>query len=57
MSPREYAHRVYRFGDFRVDLDRGTLYHGEREVHLRPKSFAVLRRPSGRARSSPSLGS
>ena len=43
MSPREYAHRVYRFGDFRVDLDRGTLYHGEREVHLRPKSFAVLR--------------
>jgi DNA-binding winged helix-turn-helix (wHTH) protein/Tfp pilus assembly protein PilF len=43
MSPREYAHRVYRFGDFGLDLDRGTLYCGEDEVHLRPQAFAVLR--------------
>ena len=43
MSPREYAHRVFRFGDFALDLDRGTLYRDEEEVHLRPKAFAVLR--------------
>lgn len=43
MSPREYAHRVLRFGDFALDLDRGTLYRGEEEIHLRPKAFAVLR--------------
>ncbi len=43
MSPREFAHRVFRFGDFALDLDRETLYHGEHEIHLRPKAFAVLR--------------
>ena len=43
MSPREYAHRVYRFGDFALDLDRGSLYRGDTEVHLRPKAFRVLR--------------
>jgi DNA-binding winged helix-turn-helix (wHTH) protein/Tfp pilus assembly protein PilF len=43
MSPREYAHRVYRFGEFALDLDRGTLYRGEDDVHMRPKAFAILR--------------
>ena len=43
MSPREIAHRVYRFGEFALDLDRETLYRGERKIHLRPKSLAVLR--------------
>ena len=43
MSPSEYAHRVLRFGDFALDLDRGSLYRGEVEIHLRPKAFAVLR--------------
>lgn len=43
MSPREYAHRVYRFGEFSLDLDRGSLFRGDDEVHLRPKAFRVLR--------------
>jgi DNA-binding winged helix-turn-helix (wHTH) protein/Tfp pilus assembly protein PilF len=43
MSPREYAHRVYRFGDFALDLDRGALYRGEDKVHMRPKAFTVLK--------------
>jgi len=43
MSSGESAHRVYRFGEFSLDLDRGTLYRGDREIHLRPKAFRVLR--------------
>ena len=43
MSTGERSHRVYRFGEFSLDLDRGTLYRGHREIHLRPKAFRVLR--------------
>src|SRR5262245_27818544 len=32
----------YAFGDFTLDLRRGALLHGDAEVRLRPKSFAVL---------------
>ncbi|HLJ45840.1 MAG TPA: winged helix-turn-helix domain-containing protein [Bryobacteraceae bacterium] len=32
----------YSFGDFTLDLDRGTLARGDEEVLLRPKSFEVL---------------
>ena len=42
MSTGENAHRGYRFGEFSLDLDRETLYRGEREVHLRPKTLQVL---------------
>lgn len=42
MSTAEYAHRAYRFGEFSLNLDRGTLYRGQRTVHLRPKAFRVL---------------
>ena len=34
--------RVYRFGDFTLDLDVGALYRGTEEITLRPKTFAVL---------------
>ncbi|NIP19471.1 MAG: CadC family transcriptional regulator, partial [Xanthomonadales bacterium] len=42
MSTGENAHRVYRFGEFSLDLDRETLFRGHRELHLRPKAFRVL---------------
>ena len=42
MSTGENAHRVYRFGDFSLDIDRETLYRGHQELHLRPKAFRVL---------------
>lgn len=42
MSPIENAHRLYRFGEFSVDLDRETLYRGKCELHLRPKALEVL---------------
>ena len=42
MSSPELAHRVRRFGEFQLDLDRETLYRGHDEVHLRPKAFQVL---------------
>ena len=38
----ENAHRVYRFGEYTLDLDREALYRGRRELHLRPKAFRVL---------------
>lgn len=43
MSIGDQSHRVYRFGLFSLDLDRETLFRGTSEVHLRPKSFTVLR--------------
>jgi len=43
MSPRENAHRIYRFGGFSLDLDREALFRGDDEIHLRPKSLSVLR--------------
>jgi TolB-like protein/DNA-binding winged helix-turn-helix (wHTH) protein/Tfp pilus assembly protein PilF len=36
------AHIRYRFGDFTLDLKRGSLFRGTTEVKLRPKSFGVL---------------
>jgi adenylate cyclase len=33
---------IYRFGGFTLDLGRGCLREGEREIKLRPKSFEVL---------------
>jgi len=43
MSIHERARRVYQFGEFSLDLDRQTLVRGDREIHLRPKSFTVFR--------------
>ena len=35
-------HRIYTFGDFALDLDRGALLRAGADVKLRPQSFAVL---------------
>lgn len=35
--------KVFSFQGFTLDLKRGALRHGDREIELRPKSFAVLR--------------
>lgn len=43
MSTGENAHRVYRFGEYTLDLDREALYRADLEYHLRPKAFRVLR--------------
>ncbi len=43
MSTGENAHRVHRFGEYSLDLDRETLYCGHHELHLRPKAFRVLK--------------
>ena len=37
------SHQQYFFDGFTLDLMRGCLLHGENEVKLRPKSFAVLK--------------
>lgn len=42
-SSHQNAHRVHRFGQFALDLDRETLIRRDGEVHLRPKAFAVLK--------------
>lgn len=42
MSIESGAHRIYRFGDFELDLDREALLRAGQDVPLRPKSFAVL---------------
>lgn len=36
------SHRVYRFGEFLLDLDRGELSRDGDELKLRPKAFDVL---------------
>jgi DNA-binding winged helix-turn-helix (wHTH) protein len=36
------AHRVLRFDRFALDLARGCLRAGDREIDLRPKTFEVL---------------
>jgi len=36
-------HQVFRFASFRLDLARGCVFDGDREIDLRPKSFEVLR--------------
>jgi adenylate cyclase len=37
------AKGMFRFGNFTLDIARGTLRIADREVNLRPKSFEVLR--------------
>ena len=37
------VHRVLRFNGFALDLIRGCLRSGDRDIELRPKAFAVLR--------------
>ena len=34
---------VFRFAGYTLDMARGCLRNAEREIELRPKSFAVLR--------------
>ena len=34
---------VYCFGTFVLDVRRGSLHPDDREIRLRPKSYAVLR--------------
>ena len=35
--------QVFQFASFRLDLARGSVFEGDREIELRPKSFEVLR--------------
>src|SRR5262245_40870541 len=37
------VHRVLRFDKFALDLTRGCLRSGDRDIELRPKTFTVLR--------------
>jgi DNA-binding winged helix-turn-helix (wHTH) protein len=39
----EIVHRILRFDRFALDLTRGCLRSGERDLALRPKAFQVLR--------------
>src|SRR5215467_15751708 len=39
----ETAHRILRFDRFVIDLTRGCLRTGDRDIDLRPKTFRVLR--------------
>ncbi len=41
MTPADSG--IYRFGTFILDLRRGCLRQDDKEIRLRPKSFAVLR--------------
>jgi TolB-like protein/DNA-binding winged helix-turn-helix (wHTH) protein/Tfp pilus assembly protein PilF len=43
MADHDSCLRRYCFDDFTLDLERGALSRGGRELHLRPKSFEVLR--------------
>lgn len=43
MSTSKATHRIFSFGNFTLDLDRGALLRAGEEVRLRPKSFHVLR--------------
>ena len=40
---RVVEERSFSFAGFTLDLRRGSLRRDEREIELRPKSFAVLR--------------
>src|SRR3954451_7524657 len=42
-SGRNAASMMFRFGEYTLDLAQGCLRTADREVDLRPKSFAVLR--------------
>lgn len=43
MSITTAGHRSYEFGEFALDLDRGTLLRDGEIIKLRPQSFEVLR--------------
>ncbi len=43
MSETYASHRVFHFGSFVLDVDRGALLRDGEEVKLRPKAFDVLR--------------
>ena len=43
MSFRNTEHKLYRFDQFSLDLDRETLHRDNEEIHLRPQAFAVLK--------------
>ncbi len=43
MSEDYSDHRVYEFGDFKLDVDRAALCRGDTDISLRPKAFDVLR--------------
>jgi hypothetical protein len=38
--------KVFFFNEYTLDLRRGCLCRGDREIELRPKSFALLRNPA-----------
>ncbi|PYS69850.1 MAG: hypothetical protein DMF69_15530 [Acidobacteria bacterium] len=40
---QKFAHQIYSFGEFKLDLTRGCLLRDSREIKLRPKSFDVLK--------------
>ena len=40
---QKLAHEIYSFDEFRLDLTRGSLFRGDLEIKLRPKSFDVLK--------------
>ena len=42
MSVAVEKHRTWKFGDFTLDVDRGSLMRDGVDVKLRPQSFAVL---------------
>src|SRR5215471_12952666 len=43
MGETVHSHRILRFDRFVLDLTRGCLRTGERDIDLRPKTFRVLR--------------
>src|SRR5882672_11412264 len=43
MAIHTKSHKVFRFAGFSLDVTRGCVRSGERELELRPKSFEVLR--------------
>jgi len=42
-NTRLKSYKTYRFEEFTLDISRGRVRKGEREIELRPKSFEVLR--------------
>jgi len=42
MSTSSAIHRTYSFGEFTLDLDRGSLIRAGEDIKLRPKCFDVL---------------
>lgn len=40
---QKLTHEIYSFDEFKLDLTRGALFRGARELKLRPKSFDVLK--------------